>query len=288
MSSRISARRTFQRAAVAALALLAMGQTMAAETSLVELGGVKRLESWEAQIGRETQTSDALVLVEWLADREVTLALVEVPSDQRMLLSRTWRIKDGVSVLRLVDDATGWWAEVTEASTLKLDAIDEVANPTAVARAWAERQHQVSVELAASGIDTRFAWNSQLDDSGLYADFFDQMDAQGFVASVVRGMPATTRQAVRALDSLLSAEHEDGSLQAFQRLVTILAAGLDRYGAAGATPLRSAAWKLVDRSGESLKAPLGTASRAFAARFRSVPAGDPVAWLRNSGQAPNR
>jgi hypothetical protein len=265
-----------------------VGLSQAAVASLVDLVGVAHLDTWEAQIGRETKTSEALVLVEWLPDREVTIALIDLPSDQRVVLSRTWRIKDGVSVFRLVDDATGWWAEVTETSTLTLDSIDQVAQPAAVAKKWAAG-HQLSVEVAAAGAEGRPSWSSSLDDAGLYSDMFEQVDAEGFAARMVRGMPTGTRQSVRSLDSLLSAEPEDGSLDSFQRLVALLAAGLDRHGDAGVNPrLEALEWKLVNRKGESLKAPLGEASRRFAGRFRSLPGGDPLALLCTSSQEPGR
>lgn len=254
----------------------------AAADSMAELVGIGTLESWEAQVDGEVHTARSLVLVEWLPDRELTLVLLELPGDQRLVLSRNWRIREGVSVLRISDDSTGWWAQMTERSALRYDAIDDIAKPALAAERWrAARDEPVRVELEGTGIGQDFTWSSRLDDSGFYPDLFEQLDAEGLATDLVAAMPAETRQAIRALDSLWAAKHQSGSLDRFQRLVELLTAALDRHDEpADGMPWSGLEWKLANRTGQTLRQPLAQASRDFADKFEQVSAEDPMARLR--------
>jgi len=269
--------------AVLAFAVLVLTLVQpAAADSMAELVGIGTLESWEAQVGGEVHTARGLVLVEWLPDRELTLVLLELPGDRRLVMSRIWRIREGVSVLQISDDTTGWWAQMTERSALRYDAVDDIAKPAMAAERWrAARDEPVRVELEGTGIGEGFTWSSRLDDAGFYPDFFEQLDAEGLAADLAAAMPAETRPGIRALASLWAARHEDGSLARFQRLVDLLTAALDRHGERPDTrPWRGVDWKLANRTGQTLRQPLAEASRDFAGKFQQVPAEDPMARLR--------
>jgi len=273
-------------AVLGALMLIAAGRPPGSVTDLV---GVGSLETWEAQAGRSTETVEGLVLVRWVPEQEATLVLLQLPGQRRLLLTRRWWVKEGVSELKLTDDGSGWWARLTEWSTFRLDSIDQIGQPAVIARKWTAEEHRVAVKIEASSLPSRgFDWESSLDDAGLYPDVLAQMDADGLAAPLARGMPAATQEAVRTLGSLLSGEHEDGSLGRFERFVRVLAAAVERHGEDRAAPFLTAGWKLATRSGQSLKEPLGEAWLGFAARFRGVPAGDPLALVRAPAEAPLR
>jgi len=87
---------------LAALALASLLIPPPAHASFVDLVGMAHLDTWEAPAGRDVKTIRGLTLVEWLPDREVTLILLELEGDRRLVLSREHRELEGVSVLRLL------------------------------------------------------------------------------------------------------------------------------------------------------------------------------------------
>ena len=260
--------------------------------SLADLVGIAHLDTWEAPEGREVKTIRGLTLVEWLPDREVTLILLELEGERRLVLSREHRALEGVSVLRLLDDDTGWWVRLTDRSTLKIDDIDHLGNIAMWMEAYFEVDHVVSSILRTKGGE-ELTWTSPFDDTGRRADFFEQVDTEGVTAELVEGMPEGLDSALRELASLLAGDHGSGSLDAFEPLVELVVATLDRRGEEGGERYEGLSWKLTERSGQTLREPLSAASREFAGRFGRVPAEDPLAQfrdpeerLRGSGHAP--
>lgn len=249
--------------------------------------GVARLESWEAPIGSEIETIQGLVFVEWLPKQELTLILMDLPGGQRFVLSRSWSVSQGFSVLRILDDATGWWVELTERSTLRFDSTEQLGKPSLAAKKWNEGVHRVILQLKATGHPEPLTWSSSLDDPALYSSLFEQLDTEGVAAALVGAMPEETREGARALGSLLTARHEDSSLEIFDRLAELLVASLDRRG----DPMprsrwRGAEWNRASLEGQPLRKPWTEEIRSFARGFRRIPAEDPLALIRPQTAGP--
>lgn len=280
-----SYRALFGLLALVGLCLTAAVQTIA--TSPDEAVGVARLESWKGQVGTEVKTTKGLVFVEWLPEQELTLILMDLPDQGQFILNRRWNVRKGISVLRIVDDATGWWVQMTEKSTLRFDSTEELGRPSLSAQKWNAAEHRVTVQMASAGQSGPLSWSSSLDDPALYPNLFEQLDAEGFAPQLVESMPAETREGVSMLGSLLAANHEDSSLESFHRLVEFLVASLDRHGdRATGSSWRGVKWKRTSLTGQPLRKPLGEDIRSFASNFRQVPAEDPLALVRPPSMSP--
>jgi hypothetical protein len=219
----------FPGLAVAALAVAGLLISPPARASLVDLVGVAFLDTWEAPAGREVKTIQGLTLVEWLPDREVTLILLELEGERRLVLRREHRALEGVSNLRLLDDETGWWVRLTERSTLKIDDIDDLGNISKWMEAYFEADHVVSSTLTTME-GAEVTWTARMANPGRRDDFFEQMDAEGMTADLVEGMPEGLDSAVRELASLLAVDHGRSLLDAYEPLVKLVVAALNRRG----------------------------------------------------------
>lgn len=264
------------RPLMTSLALLALlwAPRVAADGDAGAMNGLSqmsRLLAWEAYPAHELETAEALVVVHRQDDRELSVALVEVPSSHRWILSRQYFFKEGIAILQIADDASGWWIRLTERSSLKFKHVDDLSRPAKVAELFVDNPLTVTLEIEGTGWHTPFTVSSRLDDEGLYPKLFEQADFEGRTAGIIAGMPTATRSSLRALASLIRSKERDAVFDHFPNLLKILTATLDRHDGEGVgLHYRGTEWMASRFSGSAGKT-LADDELAFIARFRSVP-----------------
>lgn len=158
--------------------------------------------------------------------------LVFLDTGERFVLEKERIPSQGLERMKIVEDRTRWWAELTRTSELKLKTRvpwDFARLPELLDRHRGE-EWGVELSFSASGVPP-FEMTSTNTESDLEQRFLAQLHHDGVTSTLVEGMPEAAERAIGFLRSIVESATGGGStFLSFQSLIDLVAGGLDRHG----------------------------------------------------------
>jgi hypothetical protein len=232
--------------------------------------------SWANESG---STARALVFGEFSRDTSVTRVLLEAPGAARAVLTHEDFPARGITVSRLTEDATGWWAELREASGLTFKDVEESSIAWNWVEKWSHREYPVTWTLSGRDFPP-FAAEGSTHDNWFVDLFLTRMRSAGEAAKPTARLPLQLGQTLRFLagvESRRQADEEPGSaLIYFRDLIEVLdrlATDRERLSAPAAS------YRLESGAMHRGLQPESESDRSLIARFRSIRAEDPLAGI---------
>lgn len=223
-----------------------------------------------------------LEFIESSAELQTKISLVESPFGARAtILSYVWPRKS-VSIVRIRDDESDWWAELEEESNFRLDHTGHLSDPGRVSLAFTRPDLKVKRTFRSVGTD-EFTFESGSLDALSFHEFSEQFEADGLTEPLISSMPGSIRDLVTFLSSaaeLKGNHHSAPNLGHWSFLVGFLDTRVGSSHGQRVDRYQGASWRNVTL-GAALGAEVdGEDSLAFARRFKSVSATDPLLGQR--------
>lgn len=223
-----------------------------------------------------------LECIERSAELQTKISLVETPLGARAtILSHVWP-RRGVSIVRIHDDESNWWAELEETSNFRLDHTDDLGDPGRVSLAFTRSNLKVKRTFRSNSTDEFTLESTTLDDLSFH-DFSEQFAADSLTGPLISAMPESIRDLVAFLSStsgLKGNHHSAPNLGHWSFLVGFLNARVESSQGQYDDRYQGTTWRNVTL-GAALGAQVeGDDSLAFARRFKSVSATDPLLGRR--------
>lgn len=248
--------------------------------------GLRTAWAWTADGGELTVR--ILQVSEYACQAHVDRLLVESPAGDRSVLDLRFVPAAGLTTLRLLDDASGWAAELRDESGLKvrLFSADQYGDGLFWQRKmFLEDDHPLARTLVVPGVPP-FSLSSTLHDPSFDKAFYARLRAGRDIAHLTAAMPPSLVRIVFLLDSMLQSREGDGLVIPFRGLISPLSSALaDSPDLPLTDPYTAAAWRSASATAhDGTRIDAGDPDLAFARRFRSL--ADPADPL--SGAHPAR
>lgn len=203
-------------------------------------------EQWRTESLEHSLT--ALVFTEVSCQRLIERLLVTLDTGERLVLEKEQIPSQGLERMKLMEDSTKWWAQLTRTSELRLKTQSSWDFARLPELLYLHRGEEWGVELSfsASGVPP-FEMSSTNTESDFEQRFLAQLHHDGVTSTLVEDMPEAAERAIGFLRSMVESETGGGStFLAFKSLIDLLAGGLDRHGDREALQsLLAHEWELV-------------------------------------------
>jgi hypothetical protein len=195
------------------------------------LGGAGTGTPWERSTGiselltlvssRPGVLGSALVVSQWPRQTALRRILLQTPEGGRLILTKVQHPTQGMSLLSLEDDPSGWTMTLTERSELTFDDIEETLDPGRLSARWKKASYRSDWTLVAPGM-APLILRSTTGDVSLGSQLAEAIHAQGQGEAVRGAMPPSLLEEIEFLGALLDNRQCVGSFLEFEPLDSVL------------------------------------------------------------------